>query len=59
MPQFVQFADGIVNGMEIKMGGDVIAVLIVRRVLDRAEFVNFMAFWHNYHAAGDAGPLCA
>ena len=43
---------GIVNGMEVEMGGDVVAGHIVGRVLYGAEFVNIVALGHNDHAAG-------
>ena len=49
--ELVQFTDGIVNGMEVEVRGDVIGILVVCGVLHRAEIVDLFALWHDDHAA--------
>ena len=51
MPQLVELADGIVNRVEVEVRGDVVGVLVVGRVLHRAEIVNLHPARHNNHAA--------
>ena len=51
MAELVQLTDGIVNGMEVEVRGDVIGILVVCGVLHRAEIVDLFALWHDDHAA--------
>lgn len=49
--ELVQLTNGIVNGMEVEVRGDVIGILVVCGVLHRAEIVDLFALWHDDHAA--------
>ena len=52
MAQFVQLEQGIVQVLELEVGGQQVACHIVRRVLDGAEIVDLVGVRHNDHAAG-------
>ena len=52
MAQFVQLEQGIVQVLELEVGGQQAACHIVRRVLDRTEIVDLVGVRHNDHAAG-------
>ena len=52
MAQFVQLEQGIVQVLELEVGGQQTARHIVRRVLDGAEIVRLIGIRHDDHAAG-------
>ncbi|SCH49485.1 Uncharacterised protein [uncultured Faecalibacterium sp.] len=50
--QFVQLEQGIVQVLELEVGGQQAACHIIRRVLDGTEIVDLVGVRHNDHAAG-------
>lgn len=56
--ELVQLTNGIVNGMEVEVRGDVIGILVVCGVLHRAEIVDLFALWHDEPCRPGAGPWC-
>ncbi len=52
MAQLVQLEQGVVQVLELEMGGQQTARHVIRRVLDGAEIVDLIGVRHNDHAAG-------
>ena len=51
MAELVELGDGVMDGMEVEVGGDVVGRHIVRRVLNRTEIVDVVRPRHNNHSA--------
>ena len=51
MPELVELADRVVNRVEVEVGRDVVGILVVGRVLHRAEVVDLLALRDDDHAA--------
>ena len=49
--QNIQFEDGVMEGMEVEVGGNHVRVGGIRRMLNRCEVVNFILIGHNHHAS--------
>ena len=52
MSQLVELGDGVVDGMEVEVRGDVVRLHIVGRVLHRTEVKDLVGARYNDHAAG-------
>ena len=52
MAQFVQLEQGVVQVLELEVGGQQAARHVICRVLDGAEIVDLVGVRHNDHAAG-------
>ena len=51
MSEDIQLEDGIVQGVEVEVGGHNIGVDIICRMLNRREIKHLIIIWHNNHAA--------
>ena len=47
----IQFEDGIMEGMEVEVGGDNVRIRVIRRMLHRSEVIDLVVIGHNNHAA--------
>ena len=51
MSENIQFEDGIMEGMEVEVGGDDVRIRVIRRMLHRSEVIDLVVIGHNNHAA--------
>ena len=52
VPQHIQLQQVVLHGVVFKVGGDDVRMGVVRRVLHRAEIIDFFVSRDDHHAAG-------
>ena len=52
MTQHIQFQKIFLHGVVLKMGGNLVAVRVIRRVLHRAEIPDLILLWDNHQTTG-------